>query len=59
MRFAAAAGTLLHLPFNRERLMKLTENYVVSNAKLKRALGVERLPVSVRDGIAETVRSFR
>ena len=59
MRFAAAAGTLLHLPFNRERLMKLTENYVVSNAKLKRALGVERLSVSVRDGIAETVRSFR
>lgn len=58
VRFAAAAGTLLHLPFNRERLAKLTENYVVSNAKIRRALGVERLPVPVRDGIAATVRAF-
>jgi len=58
VRFAAAAGTRLRLPFNRERLVKLTENYVVSNAKIRRALGIERLPVPVRDGIAETVRGF-
>ena len=58
VRFAAAAGTRLRLPFNWERLVKLTENYVVSNAKIRRALGIERLPVPVRDGIAETVRGF-
>lgn len=58
IRLAAAAGTLLHLPFNRERLNKLTENYVVSNAKIKRALGVEKLPVPVREGLAETIRGF-
>lgn len=58
LRFAASAGTLLHLPFNKERLTKLTENYVVSNAKIKRALGIGRLPVSVRDGIIFTIREM-
>lgn len=56
IRAAAAAGTLLHLPLNRERLTKLTENYVVFNAKLKRALNIEKLPLSVREGIIRTVR---
>lgn len=59
LRFAASAGTLLHLPFNKERLAKLTENYVVSNAKIKRALGIEKLPVPVREGIGLTIKSFR
>ena len=38
MEFCARLGTLLHLPLNAERLRKLTENYVVSNAKIKAAL---------------------
>jgi len=58
VRAFAVAGTILHLPFNRERLTKLTENYVVSNEKIKRALGIESLPISVGDGIAETARYF-
>lgn len=58
LRLAASAGTLLHLPFNKDRLNKLTENYVVSNSKIKRALGVEKLPVPVRDGIAATIKYF-
>ncbi len=58
LRFCASAGTLFHLPFNRERLTKLTESYVVSNAKIRRALGFEKLPVPVREGIAETVKSL-
>ena len=37
MEFCARFGTLLHLPLNEERLRKLTENYVVSNAKIKAA----------------------
>ena len=31
----------MHLPLNSERLKKLTESYVVSNQKLKMALGIE------------------
>jgi nucleoside-diphosphate-sugar epimerase len=37
MRGIARVGDLLHLPLNSERLKKLTESYVVSNAKLRKA----------------------
>ena len=39
-------------------LRKLTENYVVDNGKIKRALGIEELPVSSAEGIRRTIRSF-
>lgn len=58
MEGCAKVGTWLHLPLNQERLRKLTENYVVSNEKLKRALGVERMPVDAREGLKRTIRSF-
>lgn len=46
MEGCARLGTLLHLPLNTERLRKLTENYVVSNEKIKKALGIEKMPVT-------------
>lgn len=55
----AKVGGYLHLPLNRERLQKLTENYVSSNAKIKKALGVEKMPVDARDGLEVTLESFR
>jgi len=55
---AAKLGSLLHLPLNEERLEKLTENYVVSNAKIKQALGIGKLPVNAEDGFRETIKSF-
>ena len=58
MEGCAGVGTLLHLPLNIERLRKLTENYVVSNEKIKSALGIERMPVRAADGIMKTIRSF-
>lgn len=58
MEFCARVGTLLHLPLNTERLRKLTENYVVSNAKIKAALGIERMPVRAEEGIVRTIKSF-
>lgn len=58
MEGCAALGTLLHLPLNKERLRKLTENYVVSNAKIKAALGIDRMPVRAADGVRKTIRSF-
>ncbi len=45
MEGCASLGTLLHLPLNTERLRKLTENYVISNEKIKSALGIDRMPV--------------
>lgn len=55
----AKMGTILHLPLDMERLRKLTENYVVSNAKLKQALGIDRMPVRAADGIRYTIASFK
>ena len=48
----------LHLPLNPLRMQKLTENYVVSNAKIKAALGIEHMPVRAKDGLIETIKSF-
>ncbi|MFY9172739.1 MAG: nucleoside-diphosphate-sugar epimerase, partial [Petrimonas mucosa] len=59
MNAAAAIGGALKLPLNKERLRKLTENYVVSNNKIKRALGIDRMPVSGREGMQKTLESFR
>lgn len=58
VRLMASTGSLLHLPLNKERLRKLTENYVVDNGKIKRALDIESLPVSSADGIRHTIRQF-
>ena len=54
----AKAGDLLHLPLNSERLKKLTESYVVSNQKLKMALGIEKMPVTAVEGFRKTFESF-
>lgn len=53
----ASLGDKLHLPLNSERLHKLTSSYVVSNAKLKAAIG-KSLPVSSREGLLKTLDSF-
>mgnify|MGYP000776802938 FL=1 len=58
MEGCAGLGTLMHLPLNTERLRKLTENYVVSNAKIKAVLGIDKLPVTAKEGLMKTIRSF-
>ncbi len=58
MNAAASVGGALKLPLNRERLRKLTENYVVSNEKIRRALGIEKMPVSAKEGMRKTLESF-
>jgi nucleoside-diphosphate-sugar epimerase len=50
-------GDVLRLPLTSERLQKLTESYVVSNQKIKSAIGKE-LPVSAKDGLLKTFNSF-
>jgi nucleoside-diphosphate-sugar epimerase len=57
IEFLAAIGETLHLPLNTERLKKLTSSYVVSNAKIKAAIG-KSLPISSRDGLLKTFKSF-
>ena len=54
----AKIGTVIHFPLNTERMKKLTEDYVVSNAKIKKALGINQMPVSAIEGFTKTIKSF-
>lgn len=51
-------GDFLRLPFNTENLTKLTENYVVSNEKIKMAIGKE-LPLASKEGLLKTFSYFK
>jgi nucleoside-diphosphate-sugar epimerase len=55
----AKIGELLYLPLNSEKLQKLTESYVVSNEKIKKALKIDKLPISASEGILKTIHSFK
>jgi len=54
----AKIGTIIHFPLNTERLQKLTENYVVSNEKIKKALHIKQMPVTATEGFTKTIKSF-
>lgn len=56
--FVAQIGDILKLPLNSERFKKLTEIYVVSNSKIKIALGIDCLPVSAEKGMEKTIPKF-
>ena len=58
LKSMAKIGDTVKLPLNSERLKKLTENYVVSNAKIKAALGISVFPISAREGLTKTIKSF-
>lgn len=55
----ADIGDKFNLPLNSERLQKLTDSYVVSNAKIKQALNIDSLPVSAEQGLLQTIKSFQ
>jgi len=57
IRAVARLGDFLELPLNTENLQKLTESYLVSNTKIKAALG-QPLPVSSKEGLLRTFQSF-
>ena len=57
IRLVGYLGDKFHLPFNTDRLQKLTSSYVVSNAKIKAAIG-KPLPVSSKQGLLTTFKLF-
>jgi nucleoside-diphosphate-sugar epimerase len=54
----ALLGDIFRLPLNTERLNKLTENFVVSNSKIKTALQIVKMPVSAKEGLTKTIKFF-
>jgi len=58
VRILARIGNIFSLPLNSERLNKLTESYIVSNEKIKKAIS-KPLIFSSKDGLLDTFRSFK
>lgn len=54
----AKIGDLIKLPLNSETIQKLTENYRVSNQKIKDAIGIDKLPITAKQGLEKTIKSF-
>lgn len=57
IKMLASVGDVLKLPINSDRLQKLTESYIVSNTKIKEALG-KQLPVTSKEGLIQTFKFF-
>lgn len=57
IKVLARLGDFLKLPLNSERLQKLSESFVVSNAKINDVIG-KQLPVSSKNGLMKTFQSF-
>lgn len=53
----AKVGNFLPLPLNKDRLNKLTEDFLVSNEKFVKAIG-KPLPLSSKKGLMKTIKSF-
>ncbi|TDO77452.1 nucleoside-diphosphate-sugar epimerase [Flavobacterium chryseum] len=54
----ARFGDLVRFPLNSETIQKLTENYRVSNQKIKSAIGIDKLPYTAQQGLEKTIKSF-
>ena len=50
-------GDIFKLPLNTDRLSKLTETYIVSNYKIKKAID-KPLPITTKEGLMKTFNSF-
>jgi nucleoside-diphosphate-sugar epimerase len=55
----ARMGDMTGMPLNQERLKKLTESYVISNKKIKSALGLEQMPIRAIEGMKTTIDFFK
>ncbi len=55
----ANVGDFFKLPLNNERLTKLTENFVVSNSKIKKVLEIDTIPISSKEGMLKTIKNFK
>ncbi|VTR34879.1 NAD-dependent epimerase/dehydratase family protein [Sphingobacterium thalpophilum] len=58
IRIIAKIGDTVPIPLNTKRLKKMTSNLLVSNAKIKTLLQIDKLPLTARDGIKDTISTF-
>lgn len=58
IKLIAKIGNFFPFPINSERVEKLTENYCVSNSKIKKAINKD-LPLSAKKGVEKTIATFK
>lgn len=59
VRCVAKIGDILPFPLNTKRLKKMTGNLVVSNQRIKKDLGIDKLPLTAKEGLEITISSFK
>lgn len=57
LKILAKSGNVLPLPLNEHRLNKLLGDFIVSNAKIKEAIG-KPFPVTSKEGLTKTLQSL-
>lgn len=58
VRGVAKLGDIFPLPLSTRRLKKMTGSLLISNSKIKKALGIKKLPLTAGEGLERTIRSF-
>lgn len=55
----ARIGDFIPIPLNSKKLKKLTNNLIVSNKKINILLKINNLPLTAKEGLELTIKSFR
>lgn len=55
----AKIGDYIPIPLNTKRLKKMTSNLLVSNQVIKNNLGIDKLPLTTREGMEKTIQTFK
>lgn len=58
IKLLADIGDVIPIPLNNRRLKKMTSDLIVSNNKIKQAINIVALPLSAKEGLVKTVKSF-
>ena len=58
IRMIAITGNYIPIPLNSKRLNKMTASLIVSNKKIGKELGIQKLPVTAAEGLETTLKSF-
>lgn len=58
VRIVAKIGDVFPIPLNTNRLKKMTSTLLISNKKIKAAIGIENLPLTSKEGLTITIKSF-
>lgn len=59
VKLLAKVGDMIPFPLTTIRLKKMTSDLILSNKKIKTAVGIGKLPLTAEEGIITTIKSFK